>query len=64
MLVPALRVEPKEARSEIWRRVSITPDVELHVRGRKGRTIARLERLLRTALEEEAEAGRKGHFDD
>jgi len=38
---------------QLWRRVVITPGIELHVRGRGARTAARLERVLRQALGEE-----------
>lgn len=43
----------RASRFEIWRRVSVTPEIELHVKGRSARTAARLERVLRRALGEE-----------
>lgn len=52
-------------RLQLWRRVSITPDIELHIRGRSARTATRLERVLRQALGEETqELDRKGWNDE
>jgi DNA-binding transcriptional MerR regulator len=59
-IVRMLRQPPSERQmsqqgSEMWQRITITPDIELHVRGRDRRKAAQIQRLVRQVLKESRE---------